>query len=514
MNGAESLVQTAVNAGIEVCFANPGTTEMPIVTALDSVPGIRAILGLFEGVCTGAADGYARMTGRPALTLLHLGPGFANGIANLHNARRARVAIVNLIGDHASWHLQADAPLTSDIVSLARPVSNWIRTARSARSLAADTAEAIAASLNPPGSVSSLIIPADSQWGESEGPAPARTVGAPQRVPSQAVAEAFRALSGEKPAALILGGSALREDGLRLAARIADATSCTLLCETFPTRMERGLGLPEVEKIPYFPDQALRRLSAFDTLVIAGAAEPVAFFGYPGFPSRLVPAGCASVVLARPGDDVLGALDALLQDLPAGDRATPKKPPVALERVTGDLTPDTLGLAIASVQPQDAIIFDESATSGFPYFLASAASAPHTYLSLVGGAIGQGLPCATGAAVACPDRKVIALQADGSGMYTLQALWTQAREGLDVKTVVCANRSYRVLRLELARAGITEPGAQTCNLTDLARPHLDWVHLARGMGVPAVSVARAEDLTRELGRALAEPGPYLIEALL
>jgi len=514
MNGAESLIRTAVAAGVEVCFANPGTTEMPLVIALDTVPGMRAVLGLFEGACTGAADGYGRMSGKPALTLLHLGPGFANGIANLHNARRARSPIVNLIGDHATWHVGYDAPLTSDIVSLAKPVSAWVHTTRTANETARDGAEAIAAAIRYPGHVATLIVPSDCQQGESAGPLAPHPRQAAASVPESALSDSVTALRSGKPAALLLGGPALLERGLRAGATIAASTGCRLLCDTFPARLERGAGLPLVEKLPYFPEQAIEMLSRFAFLILAGTSAPVSFFGYPGIPSRLTPAECAPVVLSRPDEDTVGALEALAGRLNAGKDKGIAVPAGRPARPVGALTPRSLGEAVAALQPEGTIIMDEGATSGLPHFLVSAGAPRFTYLTITGGAIGQGLPCATGAAMACPDRRVVALQADGSGMYTLQALWTQAREGLDVTTIVCANRSYRVLRVELARAGVTEPGPQALALTDLTRPVIDWVELARGMGVRAARVETADALVLEFERALAEPGPNLIEAIL
>jgi len=511
MNGAESLIRTAVGGGVDVCFANPGTTEMPLVAALDSVAGVRSILCLFEGVCTGAADGFGRMADRPALTLLHLGPGFANGIANLHNARRAGSAVVNLIGEHATWHLAHDAPLTSDIESLARPSSGWLRRVLHAGDMAGDTAEAIAAARQ--GCVATLIAPADCQWEAAEAPAPPRQPAPPTPVADAGIAAAAELLRGEGSKALLLGGAALRRRGLEAAARVARAVDARLVCDTFVARLERGAGLPTVDRLPYFPEQAIEFLSHFQTLVVAGTREPVSFFGYEGVPSRLTPEGTTASVLAAPGDDVAAALEALADALGApatGHVAEAARP----SRVTGSLAPDTLGATLASVQPEGAIVVDEAATSGLPYTLVSSGAPPHDYLGLTGGAIGQGLPCATGAAVACPDRRVIAFQADGSAAYTVQALWTQARESLDVTTVLCSNRSYRILQLELARAGVAEPGPAARSLTDLTRPEIDWCSLARGLGVPATRPDGAEELAAALEKSFAEPGPMLIEVLL
>lgn len=514
MNGAESLIRTAVRAGVEICFANPGTTEMPLVLALDSVPGMRAILCLFEGVCTGAADGYGRMAGRPAMTLLHLGPGFANGIAYLHDARRARSPIVNVVGDHASWHLAADPPLASDIVSLARPVSDWLRKTRSAVELAGDMADAIAAASNQPGMIATLIVPHDCLLEPSNGDVGPRPSAHSTRVEDRRIDEVAELLKRASPAAIFLGGVALSERGLGAAARIRSATGCALICETFPTRMERGCGRPATERLPYFPEQGIAMLSRYRAILLAGAKAPVSFFGYPGIPSFLISPEQQSAVLASPEEDVVEALEALAECLGAPRTASEAKRQTALPRPTGKLNLENFAAAIASAQPENAVIMDEGNTSSFAYFAMSSGSPPFSFLTQPGGAIGLGLPCATGAALACPDRKAICLQADGSGMYTLQSLWTQAREGLDVTTIICSNRSYRVLRVELSRAGIKEPGAQTIGLTDLGRPAIDWVALSQGMGVPAVRVEYAEDLMKELERSLAEPGPHLIEALL
>jgi acetolactate synthase-1/2/3 large subunit len=510
--GADALVRTAVAAGLDVCFANPGTTEMPLVAALDRRPGLRPVLGLFEGVCTGAADGFGRMAGRPAMALLHLGPGLANGLANLHNARRAATPLVTVVGDHATWHRDADPPLASDIASLARPVSAWLGVCRAPEELAADTAAAIEAATAPPGGVATLVVPADCAWQPAPDVTPVVRRAVRPQVPGDRIASAAHALRAGR-AALLVGGAALGERGVVAAARIRAATGCRALHDTFVARLERGGALPVLERLAYFPEQAAASLAETQQLVLAGVPEPVAFFGYPGGPSRLAPDTCARVVLAEPHEDVVGALEALTEALDAPPRA-PAAPAARAPAPTGALDPARLGQVLAALQPEGAIVVDEGLTSSAPWFAASAASPRHTVLGLTGGAIGQGLPAAAGAALACPDRKVIALQADGSALYTLQALWTMAREGLDVVCVLCANRSYRILQIELARAGVAEPGPHARALAELGHPEPDWTALARGLGVPATRVSDADDLAKALGRGLAEPGPFLIEALL
>lgn len=512
MDCAESLLRTALASGVDVCFANAGTSEMPLVTAFDAVPGIRPILCLFEGGCTGAADGYARMTGRPAMTLLHGGPGFANASANLHNARRARSAMINLIGDQPSWHRPFDPLLNSDIEAIAGWSSAWLRRTGSPDEVATDFAQAAEVASEPPGRIATLILPLDALWAEAAGPANAREPRRPDGVSRDAVVKTAKALHASGASALLLRGAALQEAGLRAAARVQAATGCRLLCDTFVPRIDKGAGLPRVERVPYFPEDGVAALAELQDLVLIGTSDPVAFFGYPGQPSTFAPKTCRQHLLARPEEDGRAALDALADELGAS-KEPPAPTPVALPpRPSGALSAEAIGAAVAHALPENAIIADEAITCSATAYAATAGARQHSHLIVSGGAIGWGFPGATGAAIACPERPVIALQADGSGMYTLQSLWTQAREGLNVTTVVYANNTYEIIKVELARAGIDNPGPQTSSLADFRDRPLDWVSLAQGHGVPGVRVETAEDLMREIGRAVAEPGPHLIEA--
>jgi acetolactate synthase-1/2/3 large subunit len=511
MNGAEMLIRTALAAGVEVCFANPGTTEMPLVAACDHNPAMRSVLGLFEGVCTGAADGYARMADKPALTMLHLGPGLANGLANLHNARRARSPVVNVVGEHASWHVANDPPLNSDIVGLAQTVSGWVRTCTATASMGQDMADAIAAATQ--GQVATLIVPNDYQLAQVDPSYPLPTPTLPQLFPfdEPAVAVAVETIRRYTKTALVLGGRSLRAEGLHAARRVQAATGCDLLCESFPSRLEWGAGLPNPTRIPYFPEQSLPLMSRYQAFVLVDAPEPVVFFGYPGLPGRLIQPGQAVVHLSGAGQDPVEALDALAEALhaPAAPPAAPTPPRPTLPR--GRISPENAIATLAALQPENAIIVNEGVTTGRAYPALAASAPPHTQVMVTGGAIGFGIPCAVGAALACPDRPVINLQADGSAMYTLQGLWTQARERLHVITLLCANHKYQILETELARAGIPA-GAAATSLTSLERPPINWVALARGMGVDAIAVLDAEDLVERLTAALAEPRrPHLIE---
>ncbi|MDP1673234.1 MAG: acetolactate synthase large subunit [Burkholderiales bacterium] len=515
MNGAESLVRTLLNGDVNVCFANPGTSEMHFVSALDRVEGVRCILGLFEGVVTGAADGYYRMAGKPAATLLHLGPGLGNGLANLHNAKKARSGMVNIVGEHASYHIKHDAPLTADIEGVARPMSDWVLTSRSAQDVAADGAKAIEAARTAPGQIATLILPADTAWSEAGGPA---TVNAPAprtRVERSAIDAGARALRSGRPAAILLGGAALRGKALEHAASIAAKCGCQLLCEYNNARMERGVGRAVVKQLPFVVDAALAMLKDVQELVLVGAKSPVSFFAYPGKPSVLVPEGCTVTKVAGAEADLEQALEALADALGARNTA-----PLLNQRAydgalpTGAITLDGLGALFNTLIPDNAVVIDEAVTSGRAFTGATLGARPHDWLNIMGGSIGWGLAAAMGAANAAPDRKVIAFEGDGSAQYTLQALWTMARENLDVTVVIFANRAYKILLGELTNVGAAAPGANARSMLTLDRPDLDWVALAKGYGVEAGRAATLDELAVQFRRGLAVPGPYLVEVVM
>jgi acetolactate synthase-1/2/3 large subunit len=516
MNGAESLVRTLLNGGVDVCFTNPGTSEMHFVAALDAVPGMKCALCLFEGGVTGAADGYYRMARKPASTLLHLGPGLANGLANLHNAKKAGSGIVNIVGEHASYHIELDAPLTADIEGIARPVSHWVRTSPSATTVAQDAAEAIAEASTAPGRIATLILPGDTAWNAADGAAEPIAAPRPPTVADAQIEAAAKALaSGTGKRLLLLGAQALTEDNVLRAARIAAATGCDLLTEWSNARMERGAGRVAINRIPYVVERAVGVLEGYDTIVLAGAREPVAFFAYPDKPSILTPDGCTFVTLAGVGDNLDHALGGLVDATDAGavapalvsDLAPPPKP-------TGALGPETIAAVLGRTIPENAIVVDESVSTGRDFFRSTHGAPPHSWLNNLGGSIGFGLPVATGAAMACPDRKVIALEGDGSAMYTVQSLWTMARESLDVTVLIFSNRSYQILLGELTNVGVQNPGPRALDMFSLRQPDLDWVAMAKGMGVPGIAVEDCDALERAMQAGLAEPGPYLIEVVL
>ena len=516
MNGADVLCDTLLGSGVDTCFANPGTSEMHFVAALDRKPQMRCILGLSEGVVTGAADGYARMADKPAATLMHLGPGLANGLANLHNARRANSPVVNIVGDHATYHLQYDAPLTTDIEMLARPMSHWVKTVPDADHVSAYAVDAVAQARTAPGRVATLILPADAAWNPTDAPAqPPRSPAPRRQVSAEKMRDAVQAIRSGKNTLILLSGVALREATLLVAGRIAQAAGVRLLAQQSNARMERGEGRLVIDRVPYSVDQALAVLSDVECLILVGAVEPVAFFAYPDKPSRIAPPDCTVLELAAPGDDLAHALDWLASELnvPAGTAvALPdlQRPPLP----KGALTPEAIATALAALMPAQAVICDETVSSGRSLFQHTRNMPRHDYLQLTGGAIGLGLPMATGAAVASPGRKVICLEGDGSGMYTVQALWTQARESLDVVTVIYANRAYAILQGELRQVGAGTPGVNASRMLNLDHPVLDWVQLARGMGVEAVRADSAEAFADALRAALARPGPFLIEAVI
>ncbi len=513
MNGAESLVKTLSRGGVDVCFANPGTSEMHFVSALDRIPGIRCVLGLFEGVVTGAADGYYRMTDKPAATLLHLGPGLGNGLANLHNARRANSSIVNIVGEHATHHLQYDAPLTSDIESIARPMSAWVRTSKSARMVGADAADAIAIARSPKGQIATLILPADTAWTEGGVVGTVPPVAGPRPVPNEVVAEVIAALK-EGDAMILLGNRALRADAMPIAAAIGARTGAKVTTLSRNPRLERGAGRIAVQRIPNPVETSRPMLAALKTLVLIDEVAPVAFFAHPGKIGRLVGDGCRVLTLAASGDDVIAALTEVAEAFGAKPSQVAPVEAYRPSLPEGGITLEKVAQALGHLIPEGAIICDESITSGRGLFPATAGAPQHDWLQLTGGSIGMGMPLATGAAVACPGRRVINLQADGSGMYTLQALWTQAREKLDVTTVIWANRSYKILHGELVNVGAGAAGATASTMLDLDNPALDWASLAKGMGVEGVRVESMEAFNAAMGSSLKRPGPFLIEVVL
>ncbi len=516
MNGADLLCDALLANGVDVCFANPGTSEMHFVAALDRKPQLRCVLGAFEGVVTGAADGYGRMAGKPAATLLHLGPGLGNGLANLHNARRAYTPMVNIVGNHATYHRGYEAPLSSDVETLARPMSEWVHSCDDVARMATDLNAAYVAACSAPG-VATLLLPADTAWNE----APLDAVIAPAVLPPRrpfapdAAARIRAALAEGQRVALLLDGVALRGSGLETAGRIAARTGIRMLAPTGVGRIERGAGRVAIERVPYRIEAATAALADIDLLVLVGSIAPVAFFAYPGMPSVPTRPDCEILTCAGPDGDIAGALDWLCTELDATQTAPVHVAPSQAARpADGPLSGESVTALVARHLPQQAIVVDESITTGWRFSEQSRGGPAHDMLDLTGGAIGIGLPLAAGAAIACPDRKVICLQADGSGLYTCQALWTHAREQLDILTVVFANRTYNTLHGEMRRVGVNEFGANAQRMLNLDSPAVDWVGLAKAQGVPADSAATVAEFEALLLRALQQPGPFLIEALI
>jgi acetolactate synthase I/II/III large subunit len=511
MNGAESLLRTLVAGGVEVCFANPGTSEMHFVAALDRIDGMRCVLCLHETVTTGAADGYYRMKGKPASTLLHLGPGLANALANLHNLKRARSGVVNIVGEHATYHLHHDALLTSDIQAIAWTMSHWVKTSTLETDAATDCAEAITAASQPPGQIATLILPADVAWSEATGPVALKPAAAPGQVSDASIEAAAKALQGEGCVLIMLGTRALREEALLQAGKIAAKTGARLSAEVANARLQRGAGRVAIERMPYPISAALETTQGVTHIILVGAKAPVAVFAYPGKPSLLYPPQAEIITLAAPGDDAQDALERLNERVGASKSIAVLNSRQYPDLPTGALTLPKIGAILCHLLPDQAIVADESITTGRGFFKDTHGAAPHDWLSLTGGAIGEGLSLAVGAAIACPDRKVVALQADGAGMYALQAIWTIARERLDVTICIWANRAYAILKGELIGVGVEHAGRKAQSILSLADPPLDWVKLAAGMGVEGARVTSAEAFADLFGTAVRQKGPFLIE---
>jgi acetolactate synthase-1/2/3 large subunit len=513
MNGARSLVETLIAAGVDTCFANPGTSEMHFVAALDQSAGIRCVLGLQENVVTGMADGYWRIAGKPACTLLHCGPGLANGLANLHNARRARSGIVNIVGDQATYHRPFDAPLTADTDALARAVSGWLRTSARAQDVGRDAAAAVQAARTLPGQVATLVLPSDASWNDGGVVAPALPVPAPAPLDPSAVDRAARALRSGGKVLLLLAGRAVQAEAQGLAWRIASATGARLMADFVNPMVARGRGRVQLERVPYKTELAIEALAGFEHIILVNAKAPVGFFAYPGLPSIQYPPDAQLHVLSRPEQDAVGALRALVEVLGAPEAAIPDAGPRP-QAASGEPTPEKLAQTVAALMPENAIVSDESVSYGRGFYKHSHASPPHDWLHLAGGAIGDGLPVATGAAIgAGGQRRVIGLQADGSAMYSLQALWTQARERLPVTTILLNNRKYGILVGEYKGVGAT-PGPTALRMLDLGDPDLQWVRLAEGMGVPAARATTMEQCAELMAQSFRQPGPFLIELMV
>lgn len=516
MNGAESVIRTLLAHGVDTCFANPGTSEMHLVQAIDAVPETRAVLCLFEGVCTGAADGFGRMKGVPATTLLHLGAGLGNGIANLHNCRRAATPLINVVGDHAIHHVAYDAPLTSDIEAVAKPVSAWIRTSRTSEGAGLDTADAVRTAMSPSpdprGGIATLILPADCAWGTGRAvvkPEGFDAAVAKSRVAADVIDAAAREIDAQT--VLMVDGNGLTERGVVAAGCIAARTGCRVFSPTFPARVEAGPHLPVVNRLPYFPEQIIDLFASVGKLVLVGAERPVSFFAYRNLPSDLVPDHCQVVRVAHRHEDVTQALLDLADALDASTPALAPAPRPGLPH--GPLNVRGIATILAARAPDNCIVAVDSGGGGAAY-PAMQRTVPHTWLNLTGGSIGQGGPAAVGAAIACPDRPVLALLGDGGAMYTNQFLWTAAREQLDLVAVVFSNRQYNILEVEYRRLGINDVGDRAASLFDLSRPDIDWVRLAQAQGVSAVKATTCVEFDDGLTTALAAGGPHLIEAVL
>ena len=519
MNGSESLVATLTNQGVNICFANPGTSEMHFLAALEN-PSLRSVLVLFEGIATGAADGWYRMTGKPASTLLHLGPGLANGLANLHNARRAGSGIVNIIGEHATAHLKYDPPLMSDIDGLARPIRHWVRRTSSASALAGDTIEAVKQARSKPGQIATLILPGETSWGDASEHSKSELVpecdcsNAPKAPDMARVEQVASILRSGEPTLIICAGQATRGRAVELLGRIATHTGCRVATQFFTSRIERGAGRAPLERIPYFVPKALEFLSGFKNIITIETREPIAFFSYPGSPSLLKPDNCAVHSLVEADEDCIAGLEMLIDVLGAQKTEAVLQERSDVGIPDGRLDPTSIARALTAALPDNAILVDESLTTGRETLGLTAGARPHDVLQNMGGSIGFGTPVATGAALACPDRRVFCMVGDGSAMYTIQSLWTQARESLNITTIIFANNSYQILKNEYANMGFGKPGPKASAMIEIDKPRIDWVAMGSSMGVPSVRVENAGDFYRSMMKSNEEPGPMLIEVCL
>lgn len=513
MNGAKSLVQTLLAAGVDTCFANPGTSEMHFVAALDQVPGIKCVLGLQENIVTGMADGYYRLARKPACTLLHCAPGLANGMSNLHNARRARSGIVNIVGDQATYHRPYDAPLTGDTTGMAQTVSAWVRTCTQTADLGRDAIEAVRAASTYPGQVATLILPADVSWEEGGVVGTPMAAPAPPAVDGRAIEGAARILRSNSDVLILLAGPAALSKGQALAWRVAQATGATVMANFVTPHLARGRGNMQLERVPYDMANAIKALDRFKNIILVNSNPPVGFFGYPGMPSIQHNPQAQFYVLSRTDQDPIEALEGLVKALGAPEVAMPDPGPRP-KAASGAPTPEGLAQTLAALMPENAIVSDESVSYGRGFYQFTHAAPAHDWLHLAGGAIGDGMPVATGAALgAKKQRRVINLQADGSAMYSLPSLWTQAREQLPVTTILLNNSKYNILIGEYTKVGAT-PGDTAMSMLDLGNPGLSWVQLANGMGVEAARATTLDECADLMKSSFGKTTPFLIELMI
>jgi len=513
MLGGDVLIETLANAGVETCFLNPGTTEIYTVAALERNDRIRPISTVFEAVATGAADGYARMAGKPAMTLLHQGVGLANGLANLHNAKKARVPVVNVVGQHSRSHQKYDVPLMSDVAAFAAPVSGWVKEVAAPDNMGSDVADAFAAAVGPPSQVATLIVPGDCTWTEAGQPEPPPQQISRSPVSMDAVKRAARVLRSKERTALILGGPVLLEADLAAAARIQATTGTRLIGSRFYARIQRGYGRVVPDLLPYLYDAATADVADIRQAILLGCSVPATFFDLPDGGGAVLPKDCNVLELQHPVGDGDSFLEVLAEELDAKG-PTETESLVLPHRPKGPLTAAKVAAILTLDMPEGLIVSEEANTSGVPCFEQTRAAAPHDWIGLTGGGLGQGGTAATGAAVACPNRKVLCLEGDGGAMYTCQTLWTQARAGLDITTVVFANRSYAVLKMELERLGLNRVSPELERLVDLDDPTLDFVKLAESMGVGAMRAETAEQFASQFNTCMESAGPHLIEAVI
>lgn len=517
VNGAEALVATLEACGVTACFANPGTTELEIVAALDRSAGIRSVPVLFEGVAVGAADGFGRMSGIPGAALLHTGAGFPNGLSAVLNAAKASSPSIAIVGDHPLAIREWNHVIASgvDIERVAAPYAKWVRRSR-LTTVGQDAADAFAAACSAPGGPATLVVPSDVAWSAGAEPGRPSAAQKPSPVSAEAVLQAAYALRLPGEAALVLHGEATVDPAaLRAAADIAATTGCRVMARA--SRIVRGPDFLPVEFLPYSPMLAIEALKGIRHLVLVGAHPPIMPWTYPDRSAPMMAdPECRIWTLARPEENVVDALTTLAAEI-GGDRsrAAPQPAPgMAPVPASGTVTPDALAQSIAALIPENAIVIDESVTTGRSFYQVSAASRPHDWLRNLGGALGYGQPVAIGSAIACPDRKVIVLQGDGAAMYTPQSLWTIAHEGLNVLVVIFANRSYEVLRVDMRLRHQNVDGAVNHALTDLGTPAIDWAGLARSLGIRSARLDSMQAFNEAFAREAQTAEPALLEVIV
>ena len=515
MNGAAAFFKSIVDNGIDTIFACPGTSEMQVVDEV-GYSNLRVVLCLFENSVTGMADGYARMLDKPALGMVHVTCGLTNALANMHNARIANSRMIIFGGGVHVAH-EVNEPVHSMLQRqpyVAQIAAQCVIEARSPDQLAAAATQALKASNDGAGKIVYVYGPNNAVWGESSFQGKLTSSAEQrQRVSTATISSIADTLKAGKKTAFILDNLALREEGLEILGRIAEGAGGRLFREWLPSRIAMGAGRVRTETLPYGGAEGRELLSEFDQIVLVGAKIPVCPFSYENQPWVKIPENCNVHTLATADHDILAALEELATQLDLPEKASNRYNRKPGEPPTGPLSGNSIVQSLSILMPADSIVLDEAMLENVMFPLLMDGAAPFDFMAACpGGAIGAGPPVACGAAIACPNRKVILLEGDFSLMQGNTALWSMAQHNLDICVINYNNEGSASLSTELARVRQGEAQPKSIELLRIRKPTIDYAAMAESMGVPASRAETAEEFHLQLTKAMSTKGPHFIDA--